>query len=87
MLGIHFVHRLGGQKAHDYHVTEHAAARIRAPIYTDSGSVPGYACQQGWLCRMKSSCILKQMVITANVEKCTKLFDKEIYKIHWNEIM
>ena len=27
------------------------------------------------------------MVITANVEKCTKLFDKEIYKIHWNEIM
>ena len=27
------------------------------------------------------------MVITANVEKCTKLFDKETYKIHWNEIM
>ena len=27
------------------------------------------------------------MVITANVEKCTQLFDKEIYKIHWNEIM
>ena len=27
------------------------------------------------------------MVTTANVEKCTKLFDKEIFKIHWNEIM
>ena len=46
--GIHFVHRLWGQKAHDYHVTEYANARIRAPIWkTYPGNVltTGYACQ------------------------------------------
>ena len=36
--GIHFVHRLWGQKAHDYHVTEYADARIRAPNWTYAGT-------------------------------------------------
>ena len=33
-VGIHFVHRLRGQTAHDYHVTECADTRIRAPKWT-----------------------------------------------------
>ena len=37
-VGIHFVHRLRGQKAHDYHVTEYAAAHIRAPIWNYAGT-------------------------------------------------
>ena len=32
-------------RRHDYHVTKQSDARIRTPIYADSGSVPGYAWQ------------------------------------------
>ena len=70
--GIHFVHRLWGQKAHDYYVTEHADARIRAPIYTDSGSVPGYACQYVGLALQNE--VFMQTKTNGNHSQCREMY-------------